>query len=98
MLRVTVELVPFGDEAKLETIATMVIANDNTGNLYTSNYETWLRDYRFSKDKFARLADFDRGQTVWELIRRLLEAALLEKHIPDEKKDSVSQRLKKRLK
>lgn len=39
MLVVTVELWPFGDEARKHTIATGVIANDGTGDNTMGNYD-----------------------------------------------------------
>lgn len=38
MLRMTIELVPFGQEEAKVTLATMVIGNDASGDMHTGNY------------------------------------------------------------
>ena len=38
MIRVTVELVPYGDESRAKTLHTAVIANDGTGTKNQGNY------------------------------------------------------------
>lgn len=42
MLRVTIELVPFGLESRKSTIGVVEIANDGSGDTTTGNYEVTL--------------------------------------------------------
>lgn len=46
MLRVTVEVVPFGIEAAAETLDTIYIANDGTGTPEIGNYDVYTEDPR----------------------------------------------------
>ena len=97
MLRITVELVPFGDESNTRKIGEMVIAN--TGRVGELNsYEGWTAEDEHSGEPamFGRV-NFDRRQSVWELVRLMVESIRLEKHEPYQDLDSVSQRLLKRL-
>lgn len=99
MLRVTIELVPFGDEAKKRKIGEMVIANTGKNPDGTFSYAAWTAKDQHSQESglFGRLLSFDRRQSPWELIRLILEAIRLEKHIPDTRKNSVDQRLKHKI-
>lgn len=99
MLRVTVELIPFGDETKAKKLGEMVIANTGSVGDDKASYEAWIGpdDFTGSKAKFGKLDVFERSKGVWELIRLLTEACLLEDHKEDKKKDSHCQRLKKKL-
>ena len=100
MLRITVELVPFGDESNTRKIGEMVIANTgkNEYDPSLSDYQGWTApdDHSGEPARFG-MVQFDRSQSLWELIRVMLEAIRLEQHEPSEDKDSVSQRLLKRL-
>lgn len=95
MLRITIDLVPFGDESMKKKIGEMVIAN-KTITMGTANYEAWASDDK-GFEGFAELRDFDRSKGPWELLRLLLEAMLLESHTPSEKPESHAQRLKAKL-
>jgi len=99
MLRVTVELVPFGDESKKRKIGEMVIANDGSGDISTASYQAWIGadDHSGDPAMFSKLERHDRSKSVWELIKLLIDAARSGRHSPDEETDSVSQRLKNRL-
>ena len=46
MLRVTVEVVPFGIEQAAETIDTIYVGNDGTGGPEVGNYDVYTRDPR----------------------------------------------------
>lgn len=39
MLRVTIDLLPYGDESKKETLHTIDIVNDGTGSEWAGNYD-----------------------------------------------------------
>jgi hypothetical protein len=95
MLRITIDLVPFGDEEMTKKIGEMVIAN-KTMTLDSANYEAWAADDK-GFEAFAELTDFDRSKGPWELLRLISEAMLLEDHQPDQEPQSHSQRLKAKL-
>ena len=99
MLRITVELVPFGDENRKRKIGEMVIANDGSGDIETASYQAWIAadDHSGEPAMFATLAHHDRRHSVWELIRALIGVARTSSCIPDTEDNSLSQRLKKRL-
>lgn len=79
MLRITIEMLPKGDDSKAYTVAQGVIANDGTGDLATGNYV-----YGFSGQAkrpghdpgirtSGRLEGFSRRRhNAWELLRRCL--------------------------
>lgn len=99
MLRITVELVPHGDEDRAKEIAQMVIANDGTGDPYLGNYEGWIGadEYTDEPAKFGIIKGHDRSKGVWELVRLMLKSILHENHTPNQEKQSLSQRLLRRL-
>jgi len=78
MIRVTVELVPHGDEKCARILCRGVIANDGSGTLLRGNY-------RFSLSQQGRptvpsregeVKDFPRlSKNVWHLLHRVLNAA-----------------------
>ena len=47
MLRLTLEIVPFGDESRKRTIGRLEIANDATGDVETGNYNAILHADNF---------------------------------------------------
>lgn len=76
MIRITVELVPYGIEKNKKTIAKGIITNDGTGNHVLGNYI-----YSISTIKDASTEIFDSGEikgfrrlecSVWYLIYRML--------------------------
>ena len=67
MIRVTVELVPFGDEEKKKTIGIMNIANDGTGTKEFGNYDARLEDDR-GTEKTTKIQRHERAAGVWTLI------------------------------
>lgn len=99
MLRVTIELIPFGNEENKRKIGEMVIANTGDGTGALGDYEAWTAPDSHSNEPlmFGKLKGYDRRQSVWELIRLMLESIRLEKHKPDKEKTSLSQRLKLKL-
>ena len=75
MLRVTIELLPEGDEALARPLATMSIANDGTGTALNGHYDVTLT--HFQRDgsifaKTARLEDFDRERPAVDLVAAAL--------------------------
>jgi hypothetical protein len=74
MLRVTIELVPFGDESRAREIGTMLIANDGEGTHAKGDYAyvygyTDRRNVRFST---GTVKSFYRNQGAWALIKKIL--------------------------
>lgn len=79
MLRITIEMLPKGDEDKAFTLAQGVIANDGTGTVYMGNYI-----YGFSGQATrsnpdpdivmsGRLEGFPRQhEDAWELLRKCI--------------------------
>lgn len=78
MLRVKIELVPFGDEAKTNQIAEMVIANAGINDDGTYKYVASYKDDQGNTSD-GMLLSHDRNQPVLELVRLLSEVLLLEK-------------------
>jgi len=73
MLRVTIELVPFGVEADAKVIATGIIGNDGTGTHTTGNYRILLRDAAGRKWKSGAIIGFPRTRLLaWDLLYRCL--------------------------
>lgn len=99
MLRVTIELVPFGEEDRKKKIGEMVIANTGGNHEGGFSYQGWTSADGFSKTpiRFGKVENHDRNQNVWELISCMIVQCLFCNHKPDRKKDSISQRLKRRL-
>lgn len=74
MLRVTIELVPHGDETRAREIGIMLIANDGEGTHAKGNYAyvygyTDRRNVRFST---GTVKSFYRNQGAWALIKKIL--------------------------
>jgi hypothetical protein len=78
MLRVTIELVPYGVEAMAKTIAELCIANVGTDQeTNVANYE--VAGYHLGSDKkieeFAvKIADYDRDEGALKLVGDILLA------------------------
>jgi len=79
MLRVTVDLVPFGDESRVQPIGEMIIANDGTGNDEFANYVFAMHDDRRGTD-FGTAENFYRGAGVWELIAHCINQGSWKEH------------------
>lgn len=75
MIRVTVEMLPHGDESKKYTLGTMEIDNDGTGALREGNYEGVLHaEYTASAGRMGRVRGFNRQkQSVWSLVGAFLK-------------------------
>lgn len=79
MIRITVELVPRGNENKKRVIGTAVIANDASGTPKIGNYEAALST-RHKKPrvwKSVAVDHFPRQRLgAWDLLYRVLRAAV----------------------
>lgn len=74
MLRIKIELVPYGDESLTREIGQVVIINDGTGDYRVGNYEYELSD-RDVKIK-GKLKGHNRLQSVFRLLKAVLNKAL----------------------
>ena len=75
MIRITIQLIPKGDESRARTLGTMEIANDGTGDLQVGNYEGTLHaEYTQPNGRKGRVSNFNRQkQSVWSLVGAFLK-------------------------
>jgi len=75
MLRITIQLIPRGDERKARTIGTMEIVNDCTGTLDVGNYIGTLHaEYTPTNGRHARVTNFRRRKlSAWSLVGAFLK-------------------------
>jgi len=74
MLRITIDLVPFGKEDLTEKIGEIIIHNDGTGNHEVGNYKYELSDVEVSIK--GELKEHNRMQSVFKLLQGVLNKAL----------------------
>jgi len=76
MLRITIELVPYGVEAEAREIAQMIIANTSGGASDYGRYEYSLRSQAFGVapelQQTGVVGHHLRQQSVWRLVHRVL--------------------------
>lgn len=74
MLRVTIDLVPFGEESESTAIGEMIIGNVK---MLPGNYADYVYGYRddHGVEEYGMVYDFDRSTGVWELVNTCLNAA-----------------------
>ena len=72
MLRIIVDLVPYGDEDEATPIGEMIIGNDHTYKDNTADYIYGYRDDN-GTEEFGHITRFDRSEGIWKLIARCLE-------------------------
>ena len=73
MIRVTVEIVPFGIEGEKHTIGTAEITNLRTGNWETGNYEAHLVERMEDEPITVPVTGFKRLESnAWELLYQVL--------------------------
>jgi pyoverdine/dityrosine biosynthesis protein Dit1 len=75
MIRVRVDLVPFGNEDEAKEIGQLVLANDGSGNAFTGNYVFVYADDS-GKEHVGSVKDFPRKQSIWKLIAECLHSNL----------------------
>lgn len=75
MIRITVEMVPRGDESRKRKLAMMEIVNENTGTMEVGNYTGTLHaEYTNPAGRKGRIEGFRRQrQSVWSLIGAFLK-------------------------
>ena len=73
MLRVTIELVPFGIEEEAREIGRMIIANDGTGGYGVGNY-AYAFTYTDGPPEVATgtIKNFQRSLGAWSLVKKIL--------------------------
>jgi len=71
MLRVRVEVVPFGVESNSREIGQMIIANDGTGDSSSGNYVFVYSDTHGEYGE-GTVKDFARANGFWELVSECL--------------------------
>lgn len=74
MLRLRLELVPFGNESEAQTIGSMVIANDGTGDYRWGNYVYAFKENSSEEVISGYISDHYRGQGAWNLVKRILNS------------------------
>ena len=99
MIRVTIELIPFGNEQEAKKIAEMVIANDGTSQNGLNNYAAWVSGDTWTGEPpaFGKVLKHDRTLSVWTLVKKAIDSIQKKKYNPSDKPESLAQRLKKRL-
>ena len=75
MLRVRVELVPFGNESQARQIASMIIANDGSGDSEWGNYVYAYSDTSSKVTNSGVVKDHYRSMGLWTLIKRVLNSS-----------------------
>lgn len=75
MIRVRVDLVPFGNEDEAKEIGQLVLANDGWGNVFKSNYVFVYADDNGNEYE-GSVKDFPRKQGIWKLIAECLNSNL----------------------
>jgi len=74
MLRVTVELLPFGSEHGRKIIGTMIIANDGTLKGDFGNYRATVGE-EYREPKAIEVKEHRRIDGFWPLVIKTLKAA-----------------------
>lgn len=78
MIRITIELVPHGDESRARVLARGEIINEGTGTRERGNYYFWLSQSGrvTTKSRWGNVRDFPRlRKNVWHLLARVLNTA-----------------------
>ena len=74
MIRVTVDIIPFGVEAKKKTITEIKIDNDGTGDVFTGNYDFSVYDVEHDHAMLIdKIKDHRRSDGVWPLIKKVID-------------------------
>lgn len=81
MIRVTIELLPKGDEARAKVLGTMIIVNDATGTESIGNYDCFFvrkgYSFRAYRDKWFRVTRVEgyrkKATNIWMLVKKALE-------------------------
>jgi len=79
MIRVTVELVPFGEESQKKVIGTMKIINDATGSREMGNYKYSIQNEAGDTVESGVYKGFPRALRIWRLIQEIFRIIPKEK-------------------
>jgi hypothetical protein len=91
MLRVTIELVPFGIEEEAREIGKMVIANDGSRGYGVGDYAyAFTYTDRPANVSTGTIKNFTRSLGAWSLVKRILNKRT-------EEKTPLTERLEERL-
>lgn len=84
MIRVTIEILPGGNESRKRTLGTLEIANDGTGDQEIGRYNAVLHaEYTGPEGRQGRVVEFYRHrQSVWSLVGAFLKLWGHTKHSP----------------
>jgi len=76
MLRLTIEIIPFGIEENKRTLSTIHIINDGTGTTQFGNYkiqrESWDKDNRFPANDEFKIKKYNRFDGYMKLISKVI--------------------------
>ena len=72
MIRVTVELVPFGRDEWAKRVGTLLIANDGTLRGESIGNYVFIRDDDRTGRHEGKVSGHDRSGSVWDIIRKCL--------------------------
>jgi len=76
MIKVTVELVPFGDNDKKKELGSLKIINDGTGTLERGNYNITFTE-KDMDDIQHEITNWPRSELkAWDLVYRILDDLL----------------------
>ncbi len=82
MLRITVELLPFGNEARKRTLATGTITNLGTGSKTQGNYFADFRDAAGRPWRHCTVTGFPRKRLLaWDLLYRVLKNLVSDRNL-----------------
>ena len=88
MLRIKIELVPFGIEEGSKQIGEMIIGNINTNDKNEASYIYAYKDDH-SAEEYGQIHGFQRNLGVWELIAQCLKS---DEETSEEYKDILHKR------
>lgn len=71
MIRITVEMVPYGFENSKYKIGEMTIVNDGTGTIEYGNYDITIVSDNYEIER--RVEKFPRDKGIWPLITEALK-------------------------
>lgn len=84
MIKVTVEIWPFGSEKNKKVLAEAWIANDGTGSKNVGNYDVWLQQKTARSLKYGRVQNYKRlYHPIWKLVQLCIESAFKGDASPD---------------
>jgi hypothetical protein len=74
MIRVTVELIPFGNELLKKTLGEISIINNGRGNEERGYYDIRVVDFENQRKETGFIYHFYRKKGFWSLLKEVLKA------------------------